>query len=124
MKEISDIIWQNIKNAAKTNKTEFNIFGFYNLSRNYRGTRSLVKQSTIFTGFWNKNTHSHNMQPFIDAGIPFLLLDALIYKFEPFGYTLSDVSSRSRSSHMVLNIKINYEKSTVPSPSPVLENSE
>ncbi len=66
-------------------------------------SRSRIKPSTFFTGFWDPKTSEHDMGPLTRAGVGDML-QSISEEFADHGYTLTDISDPSRSKKAVLRV--------------------
>lgn len=103
-----DQINKHVKSGVVRGKDHIIIVDYTRLyNDNQPMSRSHIKPSTFFTGFWDAKTSTHNMRPFTEAGVG-NMLDSIRQEFEAHGYSLKDVSDPSRSKRAVLRVDVTY----------------
>lgn len=64
------------------------------------------KPFTIYRGFWNSDTRTHDRLPHLEAGITKPPLEQVKKELLPLGYDIHDVSDRNKSFNVVIHINL------------------
>lgn len=104
--ELCKLIVDRARDAIAANHSSFRLFNVCEDLVLPLKRHTNIKPYTFFTGFWSTETHAHNTQPFIDAGIDTMMLEALQRAFSARQYHIQDVSNPNISFAHVLQIDI------------------
>ena len=63
-----------------------------------------IKPSTFFYGFWNPETQTFNLDPFIDADIEKMVFERAVEVLKDSNYLMEDISDTTKSKMKVCKI--------------------
>jgi hypothetical protein len=84
------------------NAKSFTIWNPHTIECDLKG----FKPFTIHRGFWNKDKRFHDILPHIEAGIIQLPIQQVNDDLLPLGYSISDISDRSKSFNLVISVNL------------------